>query len=84
MTPWAVLAGALAAALVAWTAITVIAWLGRGRLSTKPLRWMGAAALGALALDVAGAPVPWVLPVVLLSAGFLAGLVPVAWASGDS
>lgn len=76
MTGWAVLAGALAAGLIAWTALALIALVGKGQLRTQPVRWFGAAALGALALDVAGLPVPWLVPVGLLAAGLVAGLAP--------
>lgn len=70
MTSWLpVVLGALAASLIAWGAIAVFAWLGRLGLDARPLRGFGAAALGLLAGAVAGLPVPWVLPPLLLAVG---------------
>lgn len=74
MTPWAVIAGALAAGLIAWLAIAAVAWLGEGRLDVGPIRWLGAVALGLVALDIAGAPVHWSLPPTLMAVGLVAGL----------
>lgn len=76
MTVGTVLVGALAAAVLAWTTIAAVAWIGRGDIWTAPIRWFGAAALVLLALGVSGVPVPWALPPLVLTAGLLIGLAP--------
>lgn len=76
MTVWTVLAGTLAAAGLAWVAIAGFAWLGELRPRTGPIRAFGAAALGCLALAVAGVPVPWAIAPSLLGLGLLVGF---AW-----
>lgn len=75
MTGWAVLGGALAAASLAWAAIAAVAVLGHRSLDERPIRWLGATALGALAVDIAGAPVHWALPPALLILGLAVGFL---------
>lgn len=75
MSAWAVIGGALAAGVLAWTAIATVAWLGQRSLDQRPIRWLGAAALALLALDLAGAPVPWPLPPAMLAVGLVAGVL---------
>lgn len=75
MSPWAVIGGALAAGVLAWAAIATVAWLGQGSLDQRPIRWLGAAALALLALDLGGAPVHWALPPALLAVGLAAGVL---------
>jgi len=75
VSTWAPIVGALAAALIAWLAIAAVAWLGHGNLDLQPVRWLGALALGLLAVDLAGLAVPWPVPPALLGIGFVAGLV---------
>lgn len=71
----AVVLGALAACLVAWTAIAGFAALGRVQLRLGPVRVLGGAALAVLALRVAGAPLPWALAPALLGVGLVVGAV---------
>lgn len=66
-----IVAGTLAACLVAWGAITAFAWFGETRLDMRLLRFFGAAALASLAVSVAGVSVPWVLAPALLGVGLL-------------
>lgn len=84
MTVWAVLAGALAAGILAWAAIAGFAWAGDVHLRTRPIRLFGAAALAVLALGVAGLPIPWIAAPSLLGVGILAGLVPPVWRDEDT
>lgn len=84
MTSWAVLVGTLVAALIAWLAIAGVALLGEGQLRTRPIRWLGAAALGVLALSIAGLPIPWWASPSLLGVGLLAGLTPLPAALGGA
>lgn len=74
MSSWPVIAGAFAAALLAWAAIAAVAWVGQRQLDTRWIRWLGAAALGLIALDIAGVPVPWALPPTVMALGLLGGL----------
>lgn len=75
MSSWPAIAGAFAAAVLAWAAIAAVAWLGQRQLDTRWIRWLGAVALALLAVDIAGAAVPWTLPPTVLAAGMVAGLV---------
>lgn len=70
-----VVVGAFAACVVAWGAILGFAWMGRWGLDARPLRWFGASALALLALAIAGVPIPWSLPPVLLGLGLVFALV---------
>lgn len=81
MSAWPVIGGALAAALLAWVAIATVAWLGQAGLNVAPVRWLGALALGLVALDIVGVPVHWGLPPVLVGLGVAAGL---ATAEGEA
>ncbi len=75
MTVLGVILGALAACLVAWSAIGLFAWVGRLGLDARPLRVFGSLALLLLAFAVAGAPVPWALPPALLGVGVIWAVV---------
>ncbi|PSG96370.1 hypothetical protein BRD56_11090 [Thermoplasmatales archaeon SW_10_69_26] len=74
MSSCAVIGGALAAGLLAWVAIALVAWLGQIGLNVAPVRWLGALALGLVSLDIAGAPIHWSLPPSLVALGLVAGL----------
>lgn len=78
MTSWAVLAGAAGAAALAWVVLAGAAYLGDRHVRTGPIRAWGAAALAALALAVAGLPVPWLVPPALLALGLIHGVAPAA------
>lgn len=75
MTLVSVVVGAFAACVVAWVAIAGFAYLGELEVRLAPVRLFGAAGLAALALRVAGVPIPWILAPALLAVGLVAGVV---------